>query len=120
MMYFVTRFPLEFLPFIAKSEKSISNGQAVRIMTGAKVPTGANCIVRYEDTEFTEKEVKIFAPIGKNKNIIRTGEDVRKGDVIGKIGMTGKATGPHLTFSLYKDDEPVNACSALMNCEDLN
>ena len=68
------------------SEKSISNGQAVRIMTGAKVPTGANCIVRYEDTEFTEKEVKIFAPIGKNKNIIRTGEDVRKGDVIIKRG----------------------------------
>ena len=68
------------------SEKSVSKGQAVRLMTGAKVPNGANCIVRYEDTEFNEKEVKIFSPIGKNKNIIGLGEDVRKGDVIIKKG----------------------------------
>lgn len=68
------------------SEKSVSKGQAVRLMTGAKIPTGANCIVRYEDTEFNEKEVKIFSPIGKNKNIIGLGEDVKKGDVIIKKG----------------------------------
>lgn len=68
------------------SEKSVSKGQAVRLMTGAKVPSGANCIVRYEDTEFNDKEVKIFSPIGKNKNIIGLGEDVRKGDVIIKKG----------------------------------
>ena len=68
------------------SEKSVSKGQAVRLMTGAKVPSGANCIVRYEDTEFTDKEVRIFSPIGKNKNIIGLGEDVRKGDAIIKKG----------------------------------
>ena len=68
------------------SEKSVSKGQAVRLMTGAKVPNGANCIVRYEDTEFNEKEVKIFSPIGKNKNIIGLGEDVKKGDIIIKKG----------------------------------
>lgn len=68
------------------SEKSVFEGQAVRIMTGAKVPNGANCIVRYEDTEFSEKEVKIFSPIGKNVNIVKLGEDVKKGDVIIKKG----------------------------------
>ncbi len=64
------------------SEKSVSEGQAVRIMSGAKVPSGTNCIVRYEDTEFNEKEVKIFSPISKNVNIIRLGEDVKNGDTI--------------------------------------
>ena len=68
------------------SEKTVSKGQAVRLMTGAKVPNGANCILRYEDTEFSDKEVKIFSPIGKNKNIIGLGEDVKKGDVIIKKG----------------------------------
>ena len=68
------------------SEKSVFEGQAVRIMTGAKVPNGANCIVRYEDTEFSEKEVKIFSPIGKNVNIVKLGEDVKKGDIIIKKG----------------------------------
>lgn len=68
------------------SEKSVFEGQAVRRMTGAKVPNGANCIVRYEDTEFSEKEVKIFSPIGKNVNIVKLGEDVKKGDIIIKKG----------------------------------
>lgn len=55
-------------------------------MTGAKVPVGANCIVRYEDTEFDENSVKIFSPINKNVNIIKKGEDVEKGEILIKKG----------------------------------
>lgn len=60
----------------------ISKNEAVRIMTGAKLPKGANCIVRYEDTEFDNSSVKIFSSIGKNVNVIKKGEDVEKGDIV--------------------------------------
>lgn len=63
-------------------EGEILKGQAVRIMTGAKIPKGANCVVRYEDTEFTDSFVKIFSPVLKNVNIIKRGEDVEKGEVV--------------------------------------
>ncbi len=63
------------------SDKVINSKQAVRIMTGAKVPNGADCIVRYEDTEFNEKYVKIFSHV-KTDNIIKLGEDIQKGDIL--------------------------------------
>ena len=34
------------------SEKTLSDGQAVRIMTGAAIPKGADCVIRQEDTDY--------------------------------------------------------------------
>ena len=42
---------------------------------------------------------------GKN---IRQGRYVKQGDVIGYVGATGLATGPHLDFRFYKNGSPVN------------
>lgn len=69
------------------SQKQIKKGQAIRIMTGAKIPDGADLIMRYEDTEFTDSEVKIFISLKPNSNIAKMGEDMKIGDLVLEKGM---------------------------------
>ena len=40
---------------------------------------------------------------------IRKGVRVKQGQVIGYVGQTGLATGPHLCYRLYKNNQPVNS-----------
>lgn len=41
------------------------------------------------------------------------GQDVRRGDVIGAVGMTGRTTGPHLHYEVLVNDTPVNPAKFL-------
>jgi molybdopterin molybdotransferase len=93
----------------------VTPGAAVRIMTGAPVPPGADSIVPFEETdEPFEKApagsrsfaatVRVFKEANAGANIRRAGEDVREGQVlvsrgtvlraseIGVIASVGRAT----------------------------
>jgi murein DD-endopeptidase MepM/ murein hydrolase activator NlpD len=40
--------------------------------------------------------------------LVEAGDTVQKGDVIGKVGDSGRTTGPHLHYEVHVNDLPVN------------
>jgi len=62
--------------------KTVGKGEAIRIMTGAPLPQGADTVLKVEDTEHKPDSVKVFKEEQKGANIRPQGEDVRKGDCI--------------------------------------
>lgn len=83
----VILYIIEEVPAGAVPTMPCTRNTAVKILTGAPIPEGADCVINYERTEFTESAVKIFAPVKAGSNIVRTGEDVRKGDVLARKGQ---------------------------------
>ena len=47
--------------------KVVTEGTAVKILTGAPIPQGADVVVMYEKTTFTEKEVILTEPVKTGK-----------------------------------------------------
>lgn len=67
-------------------EKEVVSGTAIRLMTGAPLPAGADAICKYEDTDFTDETVNIKRKYSAGDNIIWHGEDIKKGTVLVKRG----------------------------------
>jgi molybdopterin molybdotransferase len=78
----VTLTVIEDVPAGKMPAKSVGKGQAIRIMTGAPIPTGADTIIKVEDTEHSPDSVRVFKPEPRGSNIRPQGEDVQKGDCI--------------------------------------
>lgn len=56
-----------------------------------------------------------------NKLNVKTGDYVKKGDVIGFVGMTGRATGPHLHWGVKWYNKRIDPMSLLgLNIPDIN
>jgi len=62
--------------------KRVSHGTAIRIMTGAPIPEGADSVIQFEETEEEADYVKIFSESVKNRNCKCAGENIRKGDKV--------------------------------------
>lgn len=67
-------------------EYYLNKDEAYRIMTGAKVPDGANWVVRQEDAIEVDNSVR-FTQILKRDNICPIGEDFSKGDLLVNQGQ---------------------------------
>ncbi|MCB7522119.1 molybdopterin molybdotransferase MoeA [[Clostridium] hylemonae] len=67
------------LPAGVPAVQSLGPGQAVRIMTGAPIPEGADAVIRQEDTDYGEEKVQIYRSVKPCENICFQGEDYRAG-----------------------------------------
>ena len=61
---------------------AMSPGTAVKIMTGAPLPTGADSVVPYEWTDRGVAQVRITQAPTEGQHVRRAGEDVSVGDVL--------------------------------------
>ena len=62
--------------------EKLKKGQAVRIMTGAPVPAGADAVQKIEVTKEAGEFVEILEPTERGKFIIRRGAEIKKGAVV--------------------------------------
>lgn len=66
----------------------VSEGMATRIMTGAPMPTGADAVVKVEDTRVdAEGSVTILEGVDSGTNVRAAGGDVHMGDVVVPQGV---------------------------------
>lgn len=72
------------------TEKVLKENQAVRIMTGAMMPEGADAVVMFEVANASEKDGKPYLTIKrsfkKGENVSYRGEDAKEGEVLVKKG----------------------------------
>jgi len=63
-------------------QKAIMAGECSRIMTGAMVPEGANCVIMVEDTEMIAENLVMVLRKSQGNNICYRGEDIRSGKLV--------------------------------------
>ena len=72
------------------TNEEVMPGTAIRIMTGAPIPNGADAVVQFEDTDEEERksknkpltEIDVFREVDKGLNIRRAGEDIASGSLV--------------------------------------
>ncbi len=88
-----SREPARFLRVIDTAtagsicSSEVEPGTAIRIMTGAPIPKGADSVVRFEDTDEAQrqgvsKEIGILCEVEAGLNIRRAGEDIIEGSIV--------------------------------------
>jgi murein DD-endopeptidase MepM/ murein hydrolase activator NlpD len=115
-------FGLRQDPFSGEGQE-MHKGLDISAPIGAAIHVTADGIVRFAD---------MFSGFGRlvvvdhgagietwyahmSKYFVHTGEEVRRGEVIGVVGMSGRVTAPHLHYEVHKDGRPENPHHYLAN-----
>jgi molybdopterin molybdotransferase len=105
---------LEVIGIVAAGQmpdKTVIAGTAVRIMTGAPVPDGADTVIPFEETDEVDRkragkpldQVAIFADMPFGCNVRPAGEDVSAGQLVLKKGTVIRAAEVGVIASLGMD-----------------
>ncbi len=96
-------------------DKLVAPGTAIRIMTGAPVPSGADTVVPFEETDEVQRkregkpldQVAIFADMPVGCNVRPAGEDVSSGALVLEKGTVVRAAEVGVIASLGLDKAKV-------------
>ena len=78
------------------NERTISEGECMRIPTGGRLPAGADCALMFEYTEEPgDGTVCVLKPCAPFENVMSTGADIKRGQLLFKRGhmFSAKDTG---------------------------
>ena len=64
----------------------LKRGTCIKIMTGAPIPSGCDCVVKKEDIKIIDNQIVFFRACEPFENIRRKGEDIKKGETVFKKG----------------------------------
>jgi len=67
---------------------SISNGECSKVMTGAKIPDGANCVVPFENAISSTDTMATLPNISYGENYRTQASELKKGDILLTKGST--------------------------------
>ncbi len=99
------------------TDVAVQPGTAIRIMTGAPLPRGADAVVPFECTDESQrkkrrrtppKEVSILQGVGRGSNIRAAGEDVKKGTTVLTAGTVLRSAEIGVLASLGLSTVPVH------------
>ena len=82
----VTLTVIDDVPAGRRADVPVTSGTAVRIMTGAPIPEGTECVVPVELTDGGTERVEIRGAVDPGAYVRRAGEDVIVGDTVVRAG----------------------------------
>ena len=75
------------------------------VVTSAKYEGAGGNVVRIRHNSVYSTA---YLHLSRYASGIRAGKRVKQGEVIGYVGSTGRSTGPHLDFRVWKNGSPIN------------
>lgn len=64
------------------SSNEVTKNTAIKIMTGAPIPKGADAVIKQEDIDIYDEFIGVNKPVKFNQNICLEGEDITKGSIL--------------------------------------
>ncbi|ADT83697.1 molybdopterin molybdotransferase MoeA [Thermococcus barophilus] len=70
-----------------ESKTEVTHGKAVKLMTGNKLPKGANGVIMQEQVKREGNKIYVLRPVAPGQNVAFRGEDIKKGQIILRKGQ---------------------------------
>jgi murein DD-endopeptidase MepM/ murein hydrolase activator NlpD len=109
-------------PFTGEGQE-IHKGVDISGTIGTAIHVTADGIVRFADMEGTFGRLVVVDHGGgvetwyahMSRFYVHTGQEVRRGELIGAVGMSGRTTAPHLHYEVHVNGRPMNPYQYLAN-----